>query len=75
MRVNVGTPDRVIRLIAGLVLAAVILFAGLGVFANPLLYWGGLVVAAILVVTAAVRFCPLYTVFGLSTCPTETRRP
>jgi hypothetical protein len=28
-----------------------------------------LVVAGVMVVTAAVGFCPLYAVFGVSTCP------
>ena len=32
------------------------------------------VVAAILIVTAAVGFCPLYRVLGLSTCPVPQKR-
>lgn len=64
MSVNVGSTDRVIRLIVGLVLLA-LPFTGL--FTSPVLFWGGLVVGAVLVVTAAFRFCPLYRLFGLST--------
>lgn len=30
------------------------------------------VVAGVMLVTAAVGFCPLYRVFGLSTCPVNT---
>jgi len=33
-----------------------------------------IVVAVILAATAAVGSCPLYRLFGLSTCPIERRR-
>jgi membrane protein YdbS with pleckstrin-like domain len=55
--------DRVIRLI--IAIAAVI-----GAFAigfSSFWAWLLIVVAAIMVVTAAVGFCPLYRIFGLST--------
>jgi Protein of unknown function (DUF2892) len=29
------------------------------------------VVGAVLIVTAAIGFCPLYALFGLNTCPME----
>lgn len=68
MQVNVGTPDRLVRVILGLALAAAALFSRLPLFTEPLWFWGALAVAAILIVTAALRFCPLYTPFGISTC-------
>ncbi len=68
MQVNVGTPDRLVRVILGLALAAAALFSGLPLFTEPLWFWGALAVAAILIVTAALRFCPLYAPFGISTC-------
>ncbi len=57
--------DRVIRLIiavAAIVGAALVGFGTVGA-------WVMLAVAAIMLVTAATGFCPLYRVFGMSTCP------
>lgn len=71
MRVNVGTPDRIVRVIAGLLLAAAALFSGQPLFAEPLWFWAALAVAAVLIVTAIVRFCPLYAPFGISTSKTR----
>jgi hypothetical protein len=70
MNRNVGTPDRVIRVtlaaIALIVAAFVGLPSGLGI--------GLLVLAAVLAATAAVGFCPLYRLVGLSSCPIPARR-
>lgn len=70
---NVGSADRVVRAILGLVLIvapflSVALFADMGA-------WRYLVVLAgvVLVGTAAMRFCPLYAILGLNTCPAERR--
>ncbi|MDE2016405.1 MAG: DUF2892 domain-containing protein [Hyphomicrobiales bacterium] len=65
MSKNVGSIDRILRIVVGLALIA---FA-LGYIApgSPLhlLGWIGMVPLA----TAAMGSCPLYSVFGLSTCP------
>ena len=60
---NESTIDRVIRVIAGLVLVAL---AVAGLVAAPWTYalWA---VAAILLITGAVGFCPLYAIFRFST--------
>ena len=60
---NEGTIDRVVRIVMGLGLAAVAIS---GAVAAPGLYlvW---VVAAVLLVTGAVGFCPLYAIFRVST--------
>jgi len=62
---NVGTIDRVIRIVLGVALAAIALA---GAVSAPLLYimW---VVAAIAVVTGVVGFCPLYALLRISTKP------
>ncbi|MFI5042563.1 MAG: YgaP-like transmembrane domain [Acidimicrobiales bacterium] len=62
---NVGTTDRVVRIVLGVALAAIALA---GAVSAPLLYvvW---VVAAIAVVTGVVGFCPLYAVLRVSTKP------
>lgn len=65
MRHNEGNADRIVRLViaaAAITLAAVV---GFGTVAGII----GIVVAAVMVVTAASGFCPLYAVFGVSTCP------
>lgn len=67
MRTNEGTTDRILRAAAGVVALVIALMAGLGSVGGILM----LVVAAILLVTAATGFCPLYRVLGLSTCPVD----
>jgi hypothetical protein len=67
MKKNMGTADRVIRLI----IAAIFAF----------LYFNGtvtgttgivlLVLAAVFTLTSLVSFCPLYALVGARTCPAE----
>jgi hypothetical protein len=67
MQRNEGTIDRLVR--AGIAAVAVAAALGLGVGTV-----GGivlLVVAAVMLVTAAVGFCPLYAILGVSTCPAQ----
>jgi hypothetical protein len=69
MGANVGTADRIARLVAGAFLI-VLPFVATGV---PLLEGGAARIAlpavgAVLAVTALVRFCPLYRLLGLRTC-------
>jgi hypothetical protein len=60
---NESPIDRIIRLVVGVGLAGLAIAGGV---ADPLLYvvW---LVAAILVVTGIVGFCPLYAVLRVST--------
>jgi hypothetical protein len=58
MRMNVGTIDKLIRVLAGAVIIA------LGVKYNS--WWGAL--GAIPIVTAALGWCPLYAILGVKTC-------
>jgi len=59
---NVGTVDKVIRIILGLVLLAL-------VFVGPQTPWGW--IGIIPLATGLIGFCPLYSVFGINTCPTK----
>lgn len=63
LEINEAAIDRVIRIVLGIALAAVALG---GAVSAPLLYvvW---VVAAILLVTGIVGFCPLYALLRVST--------
>ncbi|MFY0605844.1 MAG: DUF2892 domain-containing protein [Cyclobacteriaceae bacterium] len=64
MKKNMGSTDKVIRMILAVVIAMLYFMEVIsGVLAIVLI-----VVAAIFVVTSLVNFCPLYAPFGLSTC-------
>jgi hypothetical protein len=62
MKRNVGGIDRVLRIVLGLALLALTLTGAIGAWG-----WIGLVPLA----TAAIGFCPLYTVLGFSSCPVK----
>lgn len=65
MRANMGTADRLARALVVAPAAIVIgVLIGPGGVGSVLLY----ALAAIMLATAAVGSCPLYTAFGLSTC-------
>ncbi|SDB80686.1 Protein of unknown function [Raineyella antarctica] len=63
MKMNEGAADRVIRVIAGLVLLGVAFLGPVG----TVLAWVLGAVGALLVVTGAVGFCPIYAALGMST--------
>ncbi len=58
---NVGSTDRIIRLIAGLVVG------GAGLYFSS--WWG--LIGLVLMGTAFLRFCPAYIPLKLSTCCTD----
>ena len=60
MTVNVGTVDRVIRALVGIVLLAM-------VFVGPQTAWGW--IGLIPLLTAIVGICPAYSLLGIRTCP------
>lgn len=68
MRANVGSIDRWVRLVIGLILVVIPFVPALGFSANAVIQWGSVVVGLVLAATALLRFCPLYSLFGLSTC-------
>ena len=59
MKVNVGGTDRLLRVIAGLVLIGLTLMGIIGV-------WGWL--GLILLATGIFSFCPAYGILGIKTC-------
>lgn len=64
MKMNVGTIDRAIRIIAGVIL---ITLAAMGIF-SP---WGWIGVVPLL--TGIFMFCPVYTMFGMNTCAVDKK--
>jgi hypothetical protein len=59
---NVGTPDRIIRAIVGLSLIIVPVVAAWSTLALVT----SAVIGVVLVVTAAIGFCPIYAAIGIS---------
>ncbi|SIS75962.1 Protein of unknown function [Roseivivax lentus] len=69
MTTNVGTIDRIARGILGLVLLYLAFLSGVPAFEAGLLKWIAALVGLVMLGTAAMRSCPLYTMLGMSTCP------
>lgn len=62
MQFNVGGIDRILRIIVGLVLIGLAAAGTVG-------WWGW--VGVIPLVTGLFRFCPLYALLGMNTCPVK----
>ena len=64
MKKNMSGADRMIRIVVALVIAALYYFKVIdGTLAYVLL-----ALSAVFVLTSFISFCPLYSIFGLSTC-------
>lgn len=68
MLANVGSVDRAVRFVLGLLLLLAVFLPVFSMADHPLLQWGAGLVGVVLITTALMRFCPLYRLFGLSTC-------
>ena len=67
---NESNTDRILRAIVG----AALLIAWIAGWVSGTLAAVLGIVGLVLVATAIVGFCPLYRVFGISTCPVPTKR-
>jgi hypothetical protein len=63
MKKNVGSIDQFVRLLIGLGALSLI-------FVGPKTWWG--LLGLIPLFTASLGSCPLYSLFGISTCRTRT---
>lgn len=63
MATNMGTFDRGLRVIVGVFLLSLVVV-------GPRTLWG--LVGLVSIGTALVGWCPLYALFGLTTCPSKT---
>ena len=63
MKTNVGTVDRTLRIVGGLMLLSLFFF-----LEGNARYWG--LVGLLPLATGVFRFCPAYTLFGVNTCST-----
>ncbi len=68
MTPNVGTLDRVLRAVLGLVLLALAFFSGLPVFEGALVKYGAALVGIVMLAVSVTRVCPIYAIFGIRTC-------
>lgn len=59
MKANVGTIDRVVRIVVGLLLIGLSLAGVIG-------WWGWIGIVPL--ATGIFRFCPAYPLLGISTC-------
>lgn len=66
MNSNVGGTDRIIRAIVGIVLLALAYMGNFGAYA-----WVGYVLGAVMLGTAAIGWCPPYSLLGINTCATK----
>lgn len=68
MTINVGTTHRILRAALGAILLFLAFFSGLPAFDTGVLKYGAAIVGVVMLVVAAVRMCPIYSIFGIKTC-------
>ena len=67
MTINVGAADRIVRLVVGLVLVALPFVTNIGLVQSTIGTIISVVVGLVLIGTAAMKTCPLYSVLGIRT--------
>lgn len=68
MTSNVGTIDRTARFILGLVLIIAPYLNVFNIWSSGAFAYAAMAVGVVLVATAFLKFCPMYRIFGLSSC-------
>jgi hypothetical protein len=68
MTSNVGTIDRGLRLVLGLVLLAAPFVSGMALFNSSAATIISVIVGLVMVGTSAMKFCPMYRILGVQTC-------
>ena len=64
MKLNVGGIDRILRIVVGIVLIGLAATGTVG-------WWGWLGVVPL--ASGLFRFCPMYRLLGMSTCPVQNK--
>ena len=70
MKCNVGKTDRIIRIVLGVIFLVAGIVAPVGMTWRVVL----LVIAAVALVTAIIRFCPANAILGIDTCESEEKK-
>lgn len=65
MKYNIGYVDRAFRFVAGIGLIGATLAGWIGA-------WGW--IGVIPLITSLIRFCPLYAILGINTCPRQNKQ-
>ena len=60
MKTNIGKVDQIVRILLGIVLVSFFFLVDGG-----LKYIG--IIGLVLILTSSIKFCPLYTLFGIDT--------
>jgi hypothetical protein len=68
MTANLGSIDRIFRIVLGIVLLAAPFVSGLAIFSSSNATIISVIIGIVMVATSAMRFCPLYRIFGIQTC-------
>ena len=64
MKKNIGSIDKILRIILGLVLLSLVVI-------GPKTLWG--LIGIIPLATATFSFCPFYPLLGFSSCPIDKK--
>lgn len=64
MKTNEGGIDRIVRIVAGLLLLGLMAMGSIG-------WWGWLGIVPL--ATGLIGWCPAYTLLGLNTCPMKSK--
>lgn len=64
MKINVGTIDRALRIVAGIILITLAATQTIGI-------WGYIGIVPLL--TGIFKFCPAYSLLGMNTCPMDNK--
>jgi hypothetical protein len=67
MKKNMSSADRIIRLVISAILVTLYFTNIIGGTVGLIL----LILAAVFTITSIISFCPLYSIFGISTCSTK----
>ncbi|WP_323035787.1 DUF2892 domain-containing protein [Pararhodobacter sp.] len=68
MSINMGTVDRGIRAVVGLLLIVLPFVTSWALFSTTWVVYASVVIGLVMLGTAAVGNCPMYRIFGIKTC-------
>lgn len=68
MTTNLGNFDRIFRALLGIVLLAAPFVSGLAIFNGTPATVISVIAGLVMLGTSAMKFCPLYRIFGIRTC-------
>lgn len=70
MKKNVGNTDKLVRILAAIVFIALYVSGTVSGTIGLVL----LILGAVFGITSLIGFCPLYTLFGMNTCPNPDKK-